>query len=130
MKIHDVREAYYDFSRRLSALIIKLNLSGIGVIWVLKIGSSNGSIDYGKPLLWALGIFVGSMSAALLQYIYATIAWGIYGRYREKIHTREDESFEPHCLINWPTNIFMWAKVVFTIAGYVVLVWHIGKQLL
>ena len=119
MNLEHVWGTFYDFSGRLSELVHKLNFTGIGVIWVLKIGTNNGSVSYSGALLWALCMFVCSMGAALLQYGYATLVWGWYARHREKLETRKDEEFEPRKEINWPTTFFMCLKVILCVVGYV-----------
>ena len=130
MKLSDARSAYCDYSGRLSDLVTQLDFAGVGIVWVLKIGDTNGVIQYGDRLIYALALLTVSLAFALFQYGYASIAWGIYHRIKEKQLTQESEEFGAPCQINWPTNILFWGKTISCIIAYMIIIVHIGKQLL
>ncbi len=128
MNLSDARQAYYDYSGKLSDLIEKLNYAGIGIIWILKFDNKTG-ISFSGCLLWALGLLTTSLCFALFQYSYASCAWGLFHRKKEITETREDEIIAAPRTINWPTIFFFWGKAVLCVIAYLILIFHIGKQL-
>lgn len=120
MRLKDAREAYYDYSSRVSESTRLLALAGIGVIWVLRVERSAEAIT--TQLLLPLLLFVACLGSHLLHYIAATLAWGAFHRFKEA-HTKADEraEFLAPPWINWPGNLFFIAKVVLVIVGYATL---------
>ena len=74
------------------------------------------------------------VSPDLLQYIYGSIAWARFHRYKE-LNLRRDglpnttEFLAPRW-INWPTNVFFYSKIALTIATYGYLLRHIASALM
>lgn len=130
MKLAELRKTYYEFSGKLSDIVRQLNFAGIAVVWIFKVGQGNGGIPFAPCLLWSMGLFVVSLGLDLLHYIYATLAWGLFHRLKEKQHLLEDHDFGAPCQINWPTIVFFWTKIAVSLAGYVILTRYIVSQLL
>ncbi|MEN3370901.1 MAG: hypothetical protein V7609_3044 [Verrucomicrobiota bacterium] len=128
MKLSDARQAYYDYSARLSDISRQLNLAGIAVIWIFKTTTVAG-IPFSVFLLWPLAFHVLGLAFDVLQYAYASAAWGIFHRRREKSGIKEDEHFGAPSAINIPTNIFFWGKTVATVVAYTLALFYISTQL-
>lgn len=111
MKLKEVREAYYEFSRKASDISRQLGFAGIALIWIFKVEVNNDESIPHSLVLAALLIVIGLVSD-LLQYIYGTAAWGIYHRCEEKKKTRENTEIKAPPEINWPTNTFFAIKVI------------------
>jgi len=130
MKLKDAREYYSQRSTKLSEVVRQLNLAGIAVIWLFRTGEKTGGIPYNDSLLWPLGMLVASATFDLLHYAYASAAWGIFHRQKEKnLDHNQDKEFHAPAAINWPTNFFFWGKAILTVAAYFLLVGYIAHYL-
>jgi hypothetical protein len=129
MKLATVREAYYGYSGKLSDIVRQLSFAGIGVFWILRIGKDVGTFKFDPQMVHGLSAFVFALMMDLLHYISATAIWGVYGRWLEK-HCKIDEAseFGAPPWINWPANLFFWAKTLCCILGMYSLLHYLGKQ--
>lgn len=118
MQLKECRQAYYDSSGQLSDNCRKLAFAGIAVIWIFK-QEDGGIYILSTKLLWALFLVVSCLSFDLLQYIYKTVAWGIYHRKRELKDSKSDREFLAPCWINWPAICFLGLKVISIIIAYI-----------
>ena len=118
MNINDARENYYTFSGSLSSVCRQLAFAGIAVCWVFAIKNETGyTID--KTLVIAMTFFVVGLTFDLFHYFYASFAWGLFTRYKEKQQLDIDESFFAPRWINWPSIFFFWIKPLAMISGYI-----------
>ena len=130
MNLKDARDYYNQRSSKLSDVVRQLNFAGIAIIWLFRTGEKAGGIPYNDSLLWPLGLLVGSATFDLLHYAYASAAWGIFHRVKEKqLHNDENAQFLAPDAINWLSNIFFWGKALLTIAAYILLVIYIAHYL-
>jgi hypothetical protein len=129
LKLADARGAYDSFSSKLSEVTRQLNLAGIAVIWIFKVGNESGGIAYTKSLLWPLGLFVGSLGLEILHYLYASLAWSILHRIKERAGVTNEQVFKAPAAINWPSVFLFYGKVTLTIIGFALLITYIAKQL-
>jgi hypothetical protein len=121
MKLEDARNAYYEFSGKVSDISRTLSLTGIALIWVFKVDSKDGPHVPHELILPAF-VLVLALSADFLHYVVATIAWGIYQRYKEKSGATEKEQFFAPTWINWPTTFFLFPlKILFVCTAYILL---------
>ena len=117
MRLKDAREAYYDYSARVSESTRLLALAGIGVVWVLRVDNASEAIAV--RLLLPLLLFVACLAFHLLHYIAATIVWGALHRRKEsELKGDEERDFLAPQWANWPGNTFFVLKVISIIAGY------------
>jgi len=130
MKLKDAREYYTQRTTKLSEVVRQLNFAGIAVIWLFRTGDKAGGIPYTDVLLWPLGLLVASATFDLLHYAYASAAWGIFHRTKEK-ELKHDQNTEIHApaAINWASNFFFWGKTIMTVAAYFLLVTYIAHYL-
>lgn len=159
MKLADAQDTYERRTTRLSEIVRQLNFAGIAVIWLFRSGDKTGGIPYTDALLWPLGLFIISAGFDLLQFAYASAAWGIFSRQQEKklnqrlvemerkrgneernrrrgnVETKtaddevDDEIDEAPGPINWISNSFFWGKAILTVVGYYFLISYIARYL-
>ncbi|ACH66340.1 hypothetical protein VFMJ11_1064 [Aliivibrio fischeri MJ11] len=116
MKLEDTRNNYYTHTGSLSAVCRQLAMAGIAVVWIF-VQKESGKISIPAELVSPLIFFIIGLALDLLQYMYSSAAWGIVNRVKE-IRLTEDDEFKVNPIINWPTNIFFWAKSISVIVGY------------
>ena len=127
MKLEDAREAYYTASGKLSDVTRQLGLAGIAVVWIFRSGDKSAAgISWTHFLLWPLACFVTTLMADMLQYAYASLAWGIFHRSKERslqqlklsVEKQAEENFKAPRQINYLTDAFFWSKAMFASIGY------------
>ncbi len=132
MKLENTRQAYYDSTSRASELSRQLSFAALAIVWIFKTDQPGGSIGVPHALLWPSALAVFSLGFDILQYIYGSVAWGIYNRHKEKrIGLNDEQEFSAPPYINWPTNIFFYLKISAVLVCYVGLlrylfqaIWH------
>jgi len=141
MKLEEAQDTYERRTARLSEIVRQLNFAGIAVIWLFRSGDKTGGIPYNDALLWPLGLFIISAAFDLLQFAYASAAWGIFSRHQEKkLNERnakikdpnvepDDEIDDAPGAINWVSNFFFWGKAILTVVGYYFLICYIARYL-
>jgi hypothetical protein len=128
MKLSDARQAYYESTAKLSDISRQLNLAGVAVIWIFK-STTAGGIPFSPFLLWSLAFHVLGLALDILQYAYASAAWGIFHRRREKSGITQQDQFGAPAKINVPTIVFFWGKAVATVTTYTLSLCYISTQL-
>lgn len=108
MKLSEIREAYEELSGLLSKFNRQLAFAGIGIVWLFRTTTENGTtID--PAMLTPVLCFVISFAFDILQYFWQSYIWYIFYWYKRMEDTgEEDEANEPE----WP-NMVAW--VIFTI---------------
>jgi len=128
VKPKDAREAYYYYSGKASDISRTLAFAGIALIWVFKIEIGNQA-RIPAALLFPAFLIAASLGADLLQYIYGTLAWGIYHRYRErKYNASEEMEFEAPSWMNWGTNALFALKLLLITWGFVLVLSYALRQ--
>jgi len=120
MRLDDCKKAYYEFSGRLSDNCRRLAFAGIAIVWIFRQGETP-SYCLDSTLAWVSVFLVLSLSFDLFQYIYQTILWGWYHRYKEKRMEGKDESFLVPRWFNWTPVLFMFSKTVCVIIAYIMI---------
>ncbi|WP_422842572.1 hypothetical protein [Acidovorax sp. M2(2025)] len=122
------REAYYGYSGKLSDNVRTLALASVAIVWTFKVDNKSGGVTLHADLYWALLLAMLAMASDLLQYFYGSIAWGIYTWRKEREGVGIEAPLVAPSAINWPTNIFFYAKVVFLAGAYGLIIrFLIGK---
>ena len=128
MQLADAREAYRTFSAAASDRIRQLAYGAIAIIWLLNEGRESSLLF--QPLWLPLALVVATLACDLLQYVYATAAWGFFARAKERrIQDPQTTVFAAPNFINWPTLTFFWAKTLLIAATYLKLL-HVIAQLI
>lgn len=131
MNRRQLRESYYEASGTVSEITRQLCFAGIAIIWMFKTqGSESAGIKFTMDLLLPLWGFTASLSCDLFHYVYKTILFGIYNRLYEVKNVSEKANFKAPIVINWPTLLFFWAKVMFAILSYISLLKYVGGNLI
>jgi hypothetical protein len=117
MKLINAREAYYEFSGRASDVARQLSFAGLAIVWLSALQNREAA-DLPPVLTLVTGLLVLGLALDLLQYLYASAAWGILQRVKEIQGVRDDDDFRVPSKINWPTNALHWLKVVPILAAY------------
>ena len=99
MKISELRDAYYDASGTVSDLVRKLAFAGIAVVWIFRVGDKTGGLKYFDAMLWPLGLFVASLAADFLQYLYKAIVWGSLNTHYYNKHKPNKENYQLTCSV-------------------------------
>ncbi len=118
MKIHELRDAYYEASGVVSAITRQLSFAGIAVIWLLKVGKNSGGIPFTSDLLIPLYCLVAALSVDYLQYVYKTATWGVLNHFHWRKYKDNVAEVNVSPKVNWLTNVFFWGKVAFLGYGY------------
>ena len=122
MQLSQAKEEYYYFSGKLSEINRQYCFAGIAIVWIFAQRIPEGLASLDQPLIITLIAFLLSLALDLMQYIYGSIAWGLF-HYRNDTDDRTPETHidGPNETINWPTIVFFWTKVLAALTGYLVL---------
>lgn len=120
MKLSDARNSYYGYTADASAVARQIAFAGVAVIWLFNAPIDGKAINLPSELTFVALLLVISLSFDLLQYVIASLIWGIFSRKIEtQNHSNDDD---PDCLaspfMNWPTLFFFWGKILFLICAY------------
>lgn len=130
MKLAELRADKDYFTGKLSDICRQLSFAGIAIIWIFRVGGNDsGGIPFAASLLTPLALLTVSLALDILHYLYASIAWSIYHRHKERTGTREDVEFKAPPQINWPTNTIFYAKVLATVWGYACLLIYLYERI-
>ncbi len=129
MKLSEARNAYYTHTGNASSVARQIAFAGIAVIWLFNTPAGDKPINLPSELVFVALLLVISMSLDLLQYVSASLVWGLFSRNQE-IKNKHKLKSDPYCpanpLLNWPSLICFWLKIVFLIASYI----YLGKFML
>jgi hypothetical protein len=128
MKIRKMREDYEFFTGKLSEIVRQLNFAGIAVIWIFRVGTEAGGIQYSPLLKRSLELFVLSLSFDLIQYVYQSIVWGSLNTCYFRKHQNEEKDVEVSGAWNYIALIFFWSKAAFATIAYIFLFCSIYGQ--
>jgi len=129
MKISEILAAYYEATAKVSEIVRQLDLAGIGVIWIFRVGTESGGIKYSSSLLLPLALFVASLAFDLLQYAYKSLVWGALNSHYWRIHRNNDVDVSISGKWNWFSAFLFWSKTVLTLVAYTMLFIFIFRQL-
>ena len=117
MKLSFLRERYSYYSQKASDIVRQLAFAGIALVWIFKTQTDNQWKIPGQ-LIPATKLIVLTLLLDFVQYVVGSLVWASYNRYKESRGITEDSEFTAPRAINWPTNLFFWAKIVTTILAY------------
>jgi H+/Cl- antiporter ClcA len=117
MKLEGYREAFYDFSGKLSDITRQLSFAGIAVIWLFKKDIS-GIPTLPRDLNLPLILLVLTLSF-YLRYLVASLIWRHVYRSKEKQGIGEEEETEHSTWVESPIYLIFLIKVILVILSYV-----------
>ena len=129
MELKDAYGAYLRNSTSASAVARQASFAGIALVWIFRSQYGEG-IVLPNGLLWPLYFLVISLSFDLLQYISASLVWGMFHRYKEvKLKKEYMGDIGSPAILNAPANIFFWCKMGSVIFGYFTLALYVLDKL-
>jgi hypothetical protein len=117
VNLEQARDSYYEYSAKLSDINRQFCFAGIAIIWMFRAGTDSGGISFSPALINPLECLVYALCFDMIQYIWATIAWGVFSHRKEKAGIKKKQYFLAPDQINWPTIAFFWLKIVYCICG-------------
>ncbi len=123
MKLQDFRNDYYTFSGKASDIARTLALSAIAVVWIFRIdtsvvGTPITHIVLPKLLLFGAVGAVLTLSLDLCQYVWATLIYGSWSRWKERSGVNLDAEVRVPVWFNWPTLVLFWWKLISVAVTY------------
>lgn len=118
-KLSQYWENFETYTGKASDIARHLCFVGLAIVWLFHIGNGN-QLTLPVKLLPTLPCFVLSLTFDLLQYIVASVVWGLFCRHHEnKLENIEDDpELAAPKWINVPTNFLFIGKLIFVITGY------------
>lgn len=116
------RETYYSFTEKVSTNVRNLSISAIGIVWIFKIQDHYGGYDIPAALYLPVILVLSAMALDFAQYLYASVAWGIFFRRKEKQGVTEDQELDASIYLNLPSSVFFYGKVLLIAPAYFFLV--------
>jgi hypothetical protein len=123
-KLSSFREGYYHHSGKVSDNVRSLCLSAVAIIWVFK-QDAVGATNLPTPLYWALLWVFVALALDFAQYLYASSAWGIFVRLKERQHVADEQEITAPWILNWPSIAFFHLKTLSAILVYVQVFRHL-----
>ncbi|WP_369301470.1 hypothetical protein [Pseudomonas sp. N2-5-1-1] len=117
-KLKEFRQDYYYFSGKVSDNVRSLCLSAVAVIWVFK-QEIGGLTTLPTALYWALLWVICALALDFMQYLYASVTWAVFSRYKEKKGFDQETELLAPAVLNWPTNLFYVLKILSAVAVYI-----------
>ena len=134
LELKDAREAYYDFTSRLSAVVRQLGFAGIALIWIFKSGSQPKEFSIPSDLHIPAILLVVGLASDLLHYVAASLSWGLYQWRKEKSFQESaaplDTRFDAPRQLNWGGNTFLTIKVLAIGTAYGFLLESLARRFL
>lgn len=123
-KLSDFREGYYVHSGKVSDNVRSLCLSAVAIIWVFKQDAAEAT-NLPAPLYWALLWVFVALALDFAQYLYASSAWGVFVRIKEKQNITDDQEIVAPEFLNWPSILFFHLKTLAALLVYVQIFRHL-----
>jgi hypothetical protein len=130
MTLEEAKSTFYKASATLSDNARKLCFAGIAIIWIFKVGDKTaGGIDFDAALISPLRVFVLALIFDGLQYLYKSVAWWLYYSIKHAQNVSDATQVHPPGLMNLPTQIFFFAKVLCCGYGYYALLRFLSQAI-
>jgi hypothetical protein len=128
MKLSDYKNTYYEMSASASNVARQIAFAGIALIWIFK-KDSNIGLALPNELLWPTLLLILGLTADLLQYISASVVWGVFHRTNEAKGHKPDDQLDSPAFLNWPALLFFWAKLIFISCGNIAIIAYATKSI-
>lgn len=127
--LKEFRDSYYFYSGKASDIARYLAFAGIALIWAFKAQDGDGHYGLASEL-WTAGVLIViGLTLDLLQYFWATLAWGTFCRIKERSGMKPTSRLDAPTWLNWPTNLFFYSKIGFVLVAYLVLVFYLNSNI-
>ena len=111
-KLQEYRDAHYTNTGKVSDNVRALSIAAIGIVWIFKSQNADGSYEIPEQLYYPVLLVFIAMAFDFIQYVYGSIAWGVFFRLKENNEVNEDSELYAPPSINWPTYILFYGKVI------------------
>ncbi|UVO16793.1 hypothetical protein [Stutzerimonas stutzeri] len=128
MKLSDYKNTYYELSGSASNVARQIAFAGIALIWIFKKDSSTG-LSLPNELLWPTMLLISGLTADLLQYISASVVWGVFHRVKEIKGHKSDDQLDAPLVLNWPALFFFWIKLFLITGGNIAIISYAAKSI-
>ena len=123
--LDDAKSARNDCTKALGDVVRQLAFAGIAIVWILRSEPLKTGLTFTSEFFWPLLFFSLSLSFDLLQYIWSSALWDtvvmIWSR-RKSPKSENDPIPKWVEYLNAPTRIFLWAKAMSLVMGYILLI--------
>ncbi|MGY6276905.1 hypothetical protein [Methylomonas sp. MgM2] len=123
--LSDFLKDYYEFSGIASNVSRQAAYAAIAIIWIFN---TDKTILPKELLLPSLCTII-CLASDLLQYVWATAAWGIFRRLKEIELNGRDEPVDAPPHLNLPTLFFFWSKIFSIIIAYYLLIQYVYHEI-
>ena len=127
MKLADYWKDFHELSGKASDISRQLAFAAIAVIWLFKTDTPTRQIAIPPELIRAGILIVAALAADLLQYVAASLTWGLYAYYLERKHIPSVER-HGHWLV-LPMRVLWVVKIALVIAGYILILLFLIRKL-
>jgi hypothetical protein len=117
MRLKDARETYYFHTGKVSDIVRQLSLAALAIIWLFRVSEGPAANRIPHELVLPSMLIVTALALDLMQYAWASAAWGTFQRRKEKEVT-EDAEFRASDWLNAPTVCLFVVKTIATVAAY------------
>lgn len=128
MNLNDAREHYYAHTGKASDIVRQLGLAGIALVWIFKTDVA-GKIVVPQALIPVSILIVAGLAADLLQYVFGSLCWGIFGHIKDTPDCDPEAPLRAPAWINAPAIICFWIKIILISTAYVLLLRYLWSQL-
>jgi len=131
VRLSEYEEDFGWFSSKASDVARSLALAGIAFVWVFKITTGTTPRIPQDLVLPAL-LFAVTLAADLLQYVSATVVWGLFCWYQERQLGKrdaldEDPELTAPVFFTYPQLAFFWGKMLSLGWGYSLLILYLRR---
>lgn len=116
-----VQDNYGYLTGKASDIVRQLAFAGIAVVWIFRITDTTGRMQVPPEFVKVAFGCVVSLSLDLLQYLVASVFWGVFGCHLDRKGVKADDEFAAPGWINWPALLFFWGKSAVIVLSYVLL---------
>jgi hypothetical protein len=125
-KVSKIEEARDYFTGELSKAVRQLDLAGLGILWIIRVGGKDAAgIVFDKFLLWPMLGLALSLLCDFCHYAYGSFIWDQQAQLGSESTMHRKESLR----LGKVGRFFFWAKTVLCGAAFVLLTGYIGAAL-
>lgn len=128
----EIRETYYEATGKASDIVRQLAFAGLAFVWVFSGAStfrSSSVLHIPSDLLRVGLVLVVALVIDLLQYLWRSAAFGVYGRWVENRPSQYSAKFKVPDSINRVNLGLFWGKAVALMVAYVLLALALAQRI-
>ena len=130
MNLSDYKESFYTFSASASSSARQLAMAGIAMLWVFKVSSGEANYTLPSQLFLPAVFLICALASDLLQYLIATVTWGMFHRYHEKKAADNDNPIlKAPVYLSAPIYLFFYLKILFVLVAYSLMLRFAGSEI-